>query len=168
MPDLNPERLAAFNLKDTPFLKGFVLGTPKHLPPINDKPDGALATLNLRFFRGSHSLFYTVLAFPSKESLAAWDTAMGRSANGWFSPSRQPERDGVRYSPPHSRLKAAFVGTYVIQIGVFTSPPRRLERSGAGSPKPSPPELDATGERVFAELIRRAKTHTQGAPILRP
>lgn len=164
-PDLHPERLAAFNLSSTPFLKGFVQAPPtSRISPMNDKPAEALATLNLKFLHGPSGLAYTIIEFPTDESLARWDVAMGRSANGWISPSRQPLRDGVRQSllgganrPGLSRGRAALVGKFVIQVGAFQLADMVRRQPETKKQMLSNHELSVCMERVFRELIRRAK-----------
>jgi hypothetical protein len=159
-PDLNSERLASFNLKNTPFLKGFVLAPPQERDsPLFDKPEGADAALTLRFFRGESELRYTVIKFSTSGALARWDAEMSRSSPAWLSPTKSSLMYGVRASvlgganvPGLSPPRAAFVGNYAVVVYGFSHQPAGKQAVAKNK------ELSGVMERVFEELIRRAKT----------
>jgi hypothetical protein len=164
--DLSPERLAAFRLEGSPLLRGFARARPeaKRPAPLFGRPPGATAALNEQFFRGSSELRYSVLLFPTKQALADWDRSMRSSAPGWFSPLRQPVRNGVQESrlggvvrPNLPPARAIVVNRVLITIGVSQHEEMTRRHPELAEQGLTDEELAERMGRVRQELIRRAK-----------
>lgn len=163
--DFRPEKLSAFLLTSTPLLKGFELAKPEMpQPPVLDKPNGAIATLNLRFFHGPCELRYSVLQFTSKQALTQWDQEMRRSSPGWFSPREAPMTHGVQMSrlggkvqPGIEMPRAVVVGNHVIIVSVFQHQEMLRRQPELSKRQLSAVAMNKLLAAVLEELIKRAR-----------
>jgi hypothetical protein len=164
-PDLNPDRLANFNLKGTLFLKGFAQApSDKYIAPLLEKPSGVIATLNLRFFHGPSEVNYSVLLFHNLRDRDKWDEDMSRSSPGWFSPRKHLPKEGVQKCRQGGMINeglamplAALVGNMVISVGRYQHKEMVRRHPETKAQMLSDKELSVVMERVCEELIRRAK-----------
>lgn len=166
--DFRPEKLSSFLLGNTPLLRGFVQAKPEaRVAPLFDKPDGTIATLNIRLFQGPSELSYSVLQFTNKEALTQWDQAVRKSAPGWVSPllasvikGAQVSKQGGAVTPGLEAARAAVVGNYVIVVHVFQHA-ELLRRTPALKKIQVPSQaLNQLQASVLATLIRRAQAGT--------